>query len=256
MLIDWFTVIAQIVNFLILVALLKHFLWGRLVRVIDDREQRVATQVAEAEKKNKTAEQKLEQIEARERQEQTNREALLLQAQKAADQRKAELVNEARAAVEKTEAQWRDAVKQEKKAFVAQMKRESAKEILEVARQAVADLASTDLEQAAFETFLGKLNSFDGARLRDFAKDGLVVRSAAELSEDNKKHIQTAVGKKLDQNQALRFEVDRSLEWGLELCGNGQKLGWSSTDYLDRLEQNLSRTLEHAVDTPLETVPL
>ena len=62
MLIDWFTVIAQIVNFLILVALLKHFLWGRLVRVIDDREQRVATQVAEAEKKNKTAEQKLEQI--------------------------------------------------------------------------------------------------------------------------------------------------------------------------------------------------
>ena len=55
MLIDWFTVIAQAVNFLILVALLKHFLWGRLVRVIDEREQRVATQVAEAEKKNKTA---------------------------------------------------------------------------------------------------------------------------------------------------------------------------------------------------------
>ena len=28
MLIDWFTVVAQIVNFLVLVALLKHFLWG------------------------------------------------------------------------------------------------------------------------------------------------------------------------------------------------------------------------------------
>ena len=32
MLIDWFTVVAQIVNFLVLVALLKHFLYGRLVR--------------------------------------------------------------------------------------------------------------------------------------------------------------------------------------------------------------------------------
>ncbi len=31
MLIDWFTVVAQIINFLVLVALLKHFLWGRLV---------------------------------------------------------------------------------------------------------------------------------------------------------------------------------------------------------------------------------
>ncbi len=256
MLINWFTVAAQIVNFLILVALLKHFLWARLVRVVDEREKRIETQVEEAEKKNKAAEQKLEQLEVREREQEKNREALLLQAQKAADERKDELVNQARAAVEKTEAQWREVVKQEKKAFVAQMKRQSAEEILQVARQAVADLASTDLEQAALDTFLGKLNSFDASRLRDFATDGLVVRTAVELTEDNKKRIQTAVAKKLGQNQALRFEVDPGLEWGLELCGNGQKLGWSSTDYLDRLEQNLRSTLEHIVDAPLETAAL
>ena len=51
MLIDWFTVVAQIVNFLILVALLKHFLYGPLVRAIDAREERIAARLAEAERK-------------------------------------------------------------------------------------------------------------------------------------------------------------------------------------------------------------
>jgi F-type H+-transporting ATPase subunit b len=49
MLIDWFTVAAQIVNFLVLVALLKHFLWGRLVRAIDEREKRIAGRLSAAE---------------------------------------------------------------------------------------------------------------------------------------------------------------------------------------------------------------
>jgi len=36
-LIDWFTVIAQIINFLVLVYLLKRFLYGPIIRVIDER---------------------------------------------------------------------------------------------------------------------------------------------------------------------------------------------------------------------------
>ena len=36
--IDWFTLLAQIVNFLLLVWLLKHFLYGRVVRAMDERE--------------------------------------------------------------------------------------------------------------------------------------------------------------------------------------------------------------------------
>ena len=47
MLIDWFTVVAQIVNFLVLVALMKHFLYGRLLRAIDEREAGIAARLAE-----------------------------------------------------------------------------------------------------------------------------------------------------------------------------------------------------------------
>ena len=46
MLIDWFTVAAQAVNFLILVWLLKRFLYKPVLAAIDEREKRIATQLA------------------------------------------------------------------------------------------------------------------------------------------------------------------------------------------------------------------
>ncbi|HQU90423.1 MAG TPA: F0F1 ATP synthase subunit B, partial [Denitromonas sp.] len=49
MLIDWFTVVAQLLNFLILVWLLKRFLYQPVLDAIDAREQRIAKELAQAD---------------------------------------------------------------------------------------------------------------------------------------------------------------------------------------------------------------
>ena len=49
MLIDWFTVGAQALNFLILVWLMKRFLYKPILRAIDEREKRIASELADAE---------------------------------------------------------------------------------------------------------------------------------------------------------------------------------------------------------------
>ena len=46
MLIDWFTVSAQVVNFLILVWLLKRFLYRPILNAIDAREKRIAKELS------------------------------------------------------------------------------------------------------------------------------------------------------------------------------------------------------------------
>ena len=48
MLIDWFTVSAQAVNFLILVWLLNRFLYKPILNAIDVREKLIATELADA----------------------------------------------------------------------------------------------------------------------------------------------------------------------------------------------------------------
>src|ERR1700689_1727878 len=56
MLIDWFTVGAQVLNFLILVWLLKHFLYKPILNAIDAREKRIAAELTDANAKRTEAE--------------------------------------------------------------------------------------------------------------------------------------------------------------------------------------------------------
>jgi F-type H+-transporting ATPase subunit b len=51
MIIDWFTVIAQAINFLVLVWVMKRFLYKPILDAIDAREKRIALALAEAEAK-------------------------------------------------------------------------------------------------------------------------------------------------------------------------------------------------------------
>ena len=51
MLIDWFTVGAQALNFIILVWLLKRFLYKPILNAIDAREKRIAGALADANQK-------------------------------------------------------------------------------------------------------------------------------------------------------------------------------------------------------------
>ena len=62
MLIDWFTVIAQVVNFLILVWLLKRFLYKPILNAIDVREKKVADELANADAKEAEAQKEKDEF--------------------------------------------------------------------------------------------------------------------------------------------------------------------------------------------------
>ena len=55
MLIDWFTVAAQALNFVILVWLMKRFLYQPILHAIDEREKLIASELANADKKKAEA---------------------------------------------------------------------------------------------------------------------------------------------------------------------------------------------------------
>jgi F-type H+-transporting ATPase subunit b len=67
MLIDWFTVGAQALNFIILVWLLKRFLYKPILDAIDAREKRIAAELADADKKKAEAQKERDEFPAQER---------------------------------------------------------------------------------------------------------------------------------------------------------------------------------------------
>ncbi len=66
MLIDWFTVVAQIVNFLILVWLLKRFLYKPILDALDAREKKIAKELADADLKKTEATEGARRVPAQE----------------------------------------------------------------------------------------------------------------------------------------------------------------------------------------------
>ena len=62
MLIDWFTVGAQALNFLILVWLMKHFLYKPIVHAIDAREKKIAAELADADAKKAEAQKERDEF--------------------------------------------------------------------------------------------------------------------------------------------------------------------------------------------------
>ena len=66
--IDWFTVVAQIINFLILVVLLKYFLYGRITAAMEQRQQEIATRWNDAERDREKAAQEADAVRRKSRQ--------------------------------------------------------------------------------------------------------------------------------------------------------------------------------------------
>jgi F-type H+-transporting ATPase subunit b len=77
MLIDWFTVGAQLLNFLVLAWLLKRFLYRPILDALDAREQRIAAELADADAKRAEADKARDEFqhknEAFDRQQRTKR---------------------------------------------------------------------------------------------------------------------------------------------------------------------------------------
>jgi F-type H+-transporting ATPase subunit b len=248
-LIDWFTVAAQIVNFMVLVLLLKRFLWSKLTHAIDERAAHVAGELAAAEEKGKEAQKFEDACRRREIEQEQSREQILAQARKQADEQRAQLVQQARESVRETERKWRDELNLEETALFAELRTRTANEFLAAIRRALADLSSSDLQQSAIQAFLEKLQSTRITELRELAGREQTVRSATELSAETQKQIQQTLQQRLGVSVIPKFEIDPSIAWGIELLSNGHKIGWTPDSYLDSFEEKLKTFLDQRTES-------
>jgi F-type H+-transporting ATPase subunit b len=247
-LIDWFTVCAQIVNFVILVALMKRFLYGPLVKAIDAREQRIAAQLADADGKSKQAELETEQVRQKISELESRCTQMIAEARNEADRKKNEMVATARDSVRAQEQRWREDLRLEQSTFFSEVRRTAAGEILTITRRVLADLAGADIERSAVDVFLEKLRSFDGETLKKLSGGALTVVSARELPAELQHRIEETIGKCVGNPVPLRFEHTPDLAWGIELRGDGQRIGWTPGGYLDALEEKLKSELDQRAE--------
>jgi F-type H+-transporting ATPase subunit b len=259
--IDWFTVVAQLMNFLILVWLLKRFLYQPILHAIDEREKGIATQLAQAEAKQAEARKESDDFKHKNEVFDQERAALLI---KATDEAKAErqrLLDDARKEADLLRAKRQEALRDEQRNLGQEIKRWTQKEVFAITRKTLTDLAAMSLEERMGEVFVQRLRALNGPAKEQMAaslktsKLPASVRSAFDLPLDQHAAIQKALNETFSADIHIQFETVPELVSGIEVSSNGQKVAWSIADYLSTLEKSASELLHEDAKPKAEAEP-
>ncbi len=249
MLIDWFTVIAQVINFLVLVWLLKRFLYRPILDAIDAREKRIAAELASADATKADAEKQRLEFEQKNiaiDKAHTTRMAQLTEEIKSERMHALNAVREESDALRK---RLQAALDNERNSLQEVVSEQARREVFAIARQVLNDLAGTTLESSMVDIFvqrLRELNDVDKAALLtafSTSTQALTVRSAFALSDNQRSLIETTINEVLQLSISLTFATEPSIGCGIELSSNGQKVAWSIDDYLTSLAQSVDELL-------------
>lgn len=264
MLVDWFTVVAQVVNFLILVWLLKRFLYKPILHAIDEREKRIAKELADAAAKQTEARKERDEFQHKNEEFARQRAALLSQAMDEAKTERQRLFEEARQAADAMSAKRQDTLRDEAYHLNQTIRQRTQQEVFAIARKALTDLAATSVEERMGAVFIRRLQEMDGEvkaglakALKTASRPGR-VRSAFELTAEQRAAIQKAINDTFSGNIHVEFETAPDLIGGIELTTDGHKVAWSIAEYLLSLEKGLTELLkmkdkpEAAVKSPSE----
>lgn len=261
MLIDWFTVGAQALNFVILVWLMKRFLYKPILHAIDAREKRIAAELADADARRAEAQKERTEFQHKNEHFDQERATLFSQATIEAKAERQRLVEEAQDTAEALKAKRQEALRTEAHNLGQAIGRQAREEVFAIARRALTDLATTSLEERMSEVFTRRLQEMGspakvrlGAALKT-ASEPALVRSAFELPAPQRAAIQSALNEAFSAEVRVRFETASDLIGGIELATDGQKVAWSIDDYLGSLEKSVAALVGKRVQPEQATKP-
>jgi F-type H+-transporting ATPase subunit b len=259
MLIDWFTVGGQVFNFLILVWLMKRFLYKPILKAIDEREKKIATELADADIKKTEAKKERDDFEKKNKDFDQERATLLAKVTSEVKTERQKLMDEARKAAESLSAKRQDMLINEEHNLYQTLGLKTQNEVFAIARKVLADLSGASLEERMVDVFIHILNDLKKENKErlitafNTSPTPVIIRVAFELSKAQSALIEEAVRETLGEKTQIHFETAPDLICGIDLMTNGQKIAWSIVDYLATLEKNVEELMKEKIKSVVKT---
>jgi F-type H+-transporting ATPase subunit b len=253
--INWFTVIAQIINFLILVWLLRRFLYKPILDAVDERENKIASQLKDAKADKANAKKEKDEFEKKNEDFDKQKKDLMDKAVAETKDERQKLMEEARDDAKKLSTKLEEVSKAALETLNHEIAQKTQQEVFAIARKALADLASVSLEEQSVNTFiehLGALKADEKKKfIEAFASDSkpILIRSTFDLPHKQQTEIKDAVKDILGAKTHFQFSTVPELISGIELTANGYKLAWSISEYISSLEKSISETIKEKTKT-------
>jgi F-type H+-transporting ATPase subunit b len=248
--IDWLTVAAQIVNFLVLVWLLQRFLYRPITRAMARREERIETRLSEAKAAREEVEAQAGRLREQQQALEASREELLSEARQEADAVRARLEDDVRKEMEARRKTWQDHLEDEREAFATRLRQRAGHQVIDIVGRVLRDYAGSDLAGQVAGTFADRLASLD-AEERDKLKQAAGraegparVESSVALKPGPRSRITRAIHACVARDIDVEYHEDADLLLGIRLTIGEQTVEWSAARFLHRLEPTLDEVIE------------
>lgn len=253
--IDLFTFFAQMFNLLLLLYLLRRFLYLPVLKAVDERQKFIERELKKAASSHKEAlrleaecRQKMAEIDAQKQEilSQTRAEAAVL-AEK--------LANEAKAQFEADKSQWKQRLAGEQKTFELAMQNLILEHFNKLADGALKQMADVSLNDLILNKLKEKISALPVRKKQEFAaayqnKKQLFVRSAQKISAEQKQKVKDflRVQLELPEETKFKFEVDKKLVCGVALQADEQLIDWNLAGYMNEFQKNMQNDVQQLIN--------
>lgn len=248
--IDWITVSAQIVNFLILVWLLKRLLYKPVIAAMEQREASLHQRIEQARQREREADALAKSCEQRQTALERDREQLLADARTEVEAQRKDWLAQARSETDRQREQWSQQVESEKQAFLEDLEQQASETLRHLASDALAGLADQSLEERLLDQFLHRLSKLPPEQRDALSNaDGAIhIRTAFALDPAVRSRMTRQVHADIDADAQLDYQEDDTLVCGVELTRGGFRLAWNLADYLQDVRERLASGFESPVE--------
>jgi F-type H+-transporting ATPase subunit b len=252
MTIDWITILFQIINFLILVFLLRRFLYRPIIESMEKREETILDREAKTHLEKEQANVLSKDYENRIQTFEQDKDKLFKEIHQQVKEQKHEMMEQTKRDVASMQSQWQREVEKEASMFMGQLKEMISKEACSLAKQVLKDMASKSLETMVFEVFLTKFDQLSDSEnkkmidaLQHDKKATLI--SAFEITQDQLDVIDKKLSTWTSSPPPLHHEIDPALICGFILEVEGYQVMFNINHYLDAIEKRIIERLTQSI---------
>jgi F-type H+-transporting ATPase subunit b len=244
--IDWFTVIAQIFNFLLLLFLLKRFLYKPIIEAMDKREKSITEREETAREKTEKASEQIEDYRSKIERFDEDKDEMLKKVRNEAGEKTREIIEKSRKDFEEKEKRWKKSFENQKEEFILKLRRRVSEIVAETTRKVLGDMADARLEKMMVEIFIGKIRQSTEDEKDDELfeaikdqRDAVEVTSAFELDNEDKSDIKKCIDDLAGTKNDIDFKIDKKLIAGIEINLEDYRISWNVFEYLEDFEEKL-----------------
>jgi F-type H+-transporting ATPase subunit b len=238
--------LSQIVNFLILFLALRFLLWKPMLKMLNERKQRIAQGLEDAEQARRDRERTQAEYEERIKQAEQKREEILAKAAEEGERAAADTLAQARAQAERIVAEGKETVEQERQQMLTELRKQVAALSIAAANKLIGEALDEQRQRRLVDEFFSGIKAGRVVVLEEREIERVkagevtaIVTSALPLTEDERQVVSSGLADELGQVPAIEFRIDPAILGGLVIRIGDKVIDGSVGGRLEALRESL-----------------